>query len=106
MSSTGASHRAKIPSQAQFPVLAANVGDDASRGFESPAWLDHCEKDGVGSRHRRVTPDVPIWDGGKEGVEACTYGPTCAAVKMPSPRSRTGRRHRGLRPHWACTPSS
>ena len=28
-----------------------------------------------------VTPDVPIWDGGKEGVEACTYEAANTAVK-------------------------
>ena len=71
----------KILSQAQFPVLAANV-KDASGGFVTGAGWTIVEKDGVKvAVIGVVTPDVPIWDGGKEGVEACTYEAANTAVK-------------------------
>ena len=63
----------KILSQAQFPVLAANV-KDASGGFVTGAGWTIVEKDGVKvAVIGVVTPDVPIWDGGKAGIEECTY---------------------------------
>ena len=71
----------KILSQAQFPVLAANV-KDTSGGFVTGAGWTIVEKDGVKvAVIGVVTPDVPIWDGGKEGVEACTYEAANTAVK-------------------------
>ena len=71
----------KILSQAQFPVLAANV-KDASGGFVTGAGWTIVETDGVKvAVIGVVTPDVPIWDGGKEGVEACTYEAANTAVK-------------------------
>ena len=52
----------KILSQAQFPVLAANV-KDASGGFVTGAGWTIVEKDGVKvAVIGVVTRDVPIWD--------------------------------------------
>ena len=71
----------KILSQAQFPVLAANV-KDTSGGFVTGAGWTIVEKDGVKvAVIGVVTPDVPIWDGGKEGIDGCTYEAASAAVK-------------------------
>ena len=70
-----------ILSQAEFPVLAANV-TDADGEFVTGAGWTIVEKDGVKvAVIGVVTPDVPIWDGGKEGVEACTYEAANTAVK-------------------------
>lgn len=47
-----------------------------------------------------VTPDVPIWDGGKEGVEACTYEAANTAVKNAIAEIGDGADViGGLRPH-------
>lgn len=70
-----------ITGQADFPVLAANV-KDADGEFVTGAGWTIVERDGVKvAVIGVVTPDVPIWDGGKEGVEACTYEAASTAVK-------------------------
>ena len=68
-------------SQAEFPVLAANVrGADGE--FVTGAGWTILERGGVKiAVIGVVTPDVPIWDGGKEGIEDCTYEAANTAVK-------------------------
>ncbi|MGN1021730.1 MAG: bifunctional metallophosphatase/5'-nucleotidase [Aristaeellaceae bacterium] len=70
-----------ILSQAEFPVLAANVrGADGE--FVTGAGWTILECAGVKiAVIGVVTPDVPIWDGGKEGIEECTYEAANTAVK-------------------------
>ena len=71
----------KILGQADFPVLAANVRN-AKGDFVTGAGWTIVEKDGVKvAVIGVVTPDVPIWDGGKEGIDGCTYEAASAAVK-------------------------
>ena len=45
-----------------------------------------------------VTPDVPIWDGGKEGIDGCTYEAASAAVKAAI--AEIGR----FSPQYRCVP--
>ena len=69
-----------ILSQAEFPVLAANV-TDADGEFVTGAGWTIVEKDGVKvAVIGVVTPDVPIWDGGKEGIDGATYEAANVAV--------------------------
>lgn len=71
----------KIIAQANFPVLAANI-KDADGNFVTGAGWTIVERDGVKIAVIGVdTPDVPIWDGGKEGIEECTYEAANTAVK-------------------------
>ena len=69
-----------ILSQAEFPVLAANV-TDADGNYVTGAGWTIVEKDGVKvAVIGVVTPDVPIWDGGKEGIEDVTFEAANVAV--------------------------
>lgn len=69
-----------ILSQAEFPVLAANV-TDADGEFVTGAGWTIVERDGVKvAVIGVVTPDVPIWDGGKEGIEDATFEAANVAV--------------------------
>ena len=69
-----------ILSQAEFPVLAANV-TDADGNYVTGAGWTIVEKDGVKvAVIGVVTPDVPIWDGGKEGIEDATFEAANVAV--------------------------
>lgn len=71
-----------IFAQAHFPVLAANVRD-AEGGFVTGAGWTIVERGGVKvAIIGIVTPDVPIWDGGKQGIESCTYEAGNTAVKQ------------------------
>ncbi|MDO5425966.1 MAG: 5'-nucleotidase C-terminal domain-containing protein [Eubacteriales bacterium] len=71
----------QITSQASFPVLAANVKDAEGNYVTSAGWTI-TEREGVKlAVIGVVTPDVPIWDGGKEGIEGCTYEAASEAVK-------------------------
>ena len=70
-----------IFAQADFPVLAANVRG-ADGAFVTGAGWTILERGGVKiAVIGVVTPDVPIWDGGKEGIEDCTYEAASTAVK-------------------------
>ena len=69
-----------ILSQAEFPVLAANVTDEKGELVTGAGWTI-VERDGVKvAIIGVVTPDVPIWDGGKEGIEDATYEAANVAV--------------------------
>ena len=77
----GISTMRKILGQADFPVLAANVKDAGAKPVTGAGWTI-VEKGGVKvAVIGVVTPDVPIWDGGKEGVEDCAYSAANTAVK-------------------------
>lgn len=70
-----------ILSQAEFPVLAANVRD-ADGNYVTGAGWTIIEREGIKlAVVGVVTPDIPIWDGGKEGIEDCTYEGASDAVK-------------------------
>ena len=69
-----------ILSQAEFPVLAANVTDADGELVTGAGWTI-VERDGVKvAIIGVVTPDVPIWDGGKEGIDEATYEAANVAV--------------------------
>ena len=69
-----------ILSQAEFPVLAANVTDADGELVTGAGWTI-VERDGVKvAIIGVVTPDVPIWDGGKEGIEDATFEAANVAV--------------------------
>ena len=69
-----------ILSQAEFPVLAANVTDEKGELVTGAGWTI-VERDGVKvAIIGVVTPDVPIWDGGKEGIEGATFEAANVAV--------------------------
>lgn len=71
----------KIVDQAKFPVLAANVLDKDGKYVTGDGWTI-VEKGGVKVAVIGViTPDVPIWDGGKEGIGDLTYEAANIAVK-------------------------
>lgn len=68
-------------SRAEFPVLAANVITPEGEFVTGAGWTI-IEKAGVRiAVIGVVTPDVPIWDGGKEGIDECTYEAANVAVK-------------------------
>lgn len=70
-----------ILSQAEFPVLAANVLNADGERITGSGWTI-VERGGIKAAVIGVvTPAVPIWDAGKEGVEECTYEAASEAVK-------------------------
>ena len=70
----------KILSQAQFPVLGANVLDSDGNYVTGDGWTI-VDRDGIRLAVIGVcTPDVPIWDGDKEGIENTTFEPASEAV--------------------------
>lgn len=71
----------KILSQADFPILAANV-IDADGNYATGRGYTIKDVDGVRiAIIGVVTPDVPIWDGGKQGIDELTYLPANVAVR-------------------------
>ena len=69
-----------ILGQAEFPVLAANVTDEKGELVTGAGWTI-VERDGVKvAIIGVVTPDVPIWDGGKEGIDGATFEAANVAV--------------------------
>lgn len=71
----------QILSQADFPVLAANV-KGADGAYVTGAGYTIVERSGIKvAIIGVVTPDVPIWDGGKDGIEECTYEHAGEAVQ-------------------------
>lgn len=71
----------EILSGADFPVLAANVKDVKGR-YVMGAGHTIINRDGVKvAVIGVVTPDVPIWDGGKEGIEDYVFEAASDAVK-------------------------
>ena len=69
-----------ILSQAEFPVLAANVTGADGELVTGAGWTI-VERDGVKvAIIGVVTPDVPIWDGGKDGIDDAVYEAANVAV--------------------------
>ena len=70
-----------ILGQAEFPVLCANVTDKDGALVTGAGWTI-VEAGGVKIAVIGVTsPSVPRWDGGKEGIDECTYEDASEAVK-------------------------
>ena len=71
----------KILGQANFPVLGANVLDAQGNYVTGHGWTI-VERGGVRLAVIGVcTPDIPIWDGGKEGIDETTFEAGNVAVK-------------------------
>ena len=71
----------KILGQADFPVLGANVLDKDGAPVTGKGWII-LERGGIRLAVIGVcTPDVPIWDKDKEGVNDLTFEAANAAVK-------------------------
>ena len=71
----------KIMAQAEFPVLGANVLDKDGNYVTGEGWTI-IDRGGVKLGVIGVcTPDVPIWDGEKEGIADTTFEPASDAVK-------------------------
>ena len=71
----------KFMEQAEFPVLAANVLNAEKKPVTGLGWTI-IERGGVKLAVIGVTsPNVPVWDGGKDGIDTCTYEPVSVAVK-------------------------
>ena len=71
----------RLLAQAEFPVLAANIRDRNGRFLTGKGW-QILRRGGVRvAVIGVVTPDIPIWDGKKEGVSAYCYLPAFQAVK-------------------------
>lgn len=76
----GVTNLMKILSRAKFPVLAANIQTPSGELLTGSGWKI-IERGGVKLAVIGVcTPDVPVWDNGKEGVDGLIYGPAYAAV--------------------------
>lgn len=70
-----------ILGQADFPILAANVRDKDGKSVIGEDWVI-LEAGGVKIAVIGVTsPSVPRWDGGKTGIDECTYEDVSVAVK-------------------------
>ncbi|MBQ1490870.1 MAG: 5'-nucleotidase C-terminal domain-containing protein [Blautia sp.] len=71
----------KILGQASFPVLGANILDQDGNYVTGNGYVI-LEKGGVKLAIIGVcTPDIPIWDGGKDGIDETTYEAANVAVK-------------------------
>ena len=71
----------KIVGQANFPVLGANVLNKDGKPVTGSGWTI-VERDGVKVAVIGVcTPDIPIWDGGKQGIDDTTFEAANVAVK-------------------------
>ena len=69
-----------ILGQASFPVLAANVTDAQGEPVTGAGWTI-VERGGVKlAVIGVVTPDVPIWDSGKDGIDDAVYEAANVAV--------------------------
>lgn len=77
----GIENMLKITGQAEFPVLGANVLDKDGKFVTGAGWTI-VERGGVKLAVIGVcTPDIPIWDGLKQGIEETTFEAANVAVK-------------------------
>ena len=77
----GTTNLKKIISKADFPVLAANVKDMNGEYLTGNGYTI-IERNGIRiAIIGVVTPDIPIWDGGKEGISDFTYESAAYSVK-------------------------
>ncbi len=71
----------KIIAQADFPVLSANVKDAEGKLVTGKGWVI-IERMGIKiAVIGVVTPNVPLWDGGKPGIEEHSYVSGSLGVK-------------------------
>lgn len=70
-----------ILGQAEFPVLCANVLDAEGNAAVGEAWTMLTAGDVKIAVIGVTSPSVPRWDGGKPGIDTCTYEDASAAVK-------------------------
>ena len=77
----GISNMQTILGRSNAPVLAANVKDANGELVTGAGWTI-VDRAGVKiAIIGVVTPNVPVWDGGKEGIDDCTYEAANVAVK-------------------------
>ncbi|MBQ9459410.1 MAG: 5'-nucleotidase C-terminal domain-containing protein [Oscillospiraceae bacterium] len=77
----GIDNMKKIVSQAEFPVLGANVLDAEGKTVTGAAYTI-VERDGVKIAIIGVcTPDIPMWDGTKQGITETTFEDPAVSVK-------------------------
>lgn len=77
----GTTNLKKIISKADFPILAANVKDINGEYLTGNGYTI-IERNGIKiAIIGVVTPDIPIWDGGKEGISDFTYESAAYSVK-------------------------
>lgn len=70
----------KILGQGEFPILAANVTDKDRNYLTGRGWII-IDRGGVKVAVIGVcTPDVPIWDGEKEGISDYNFEPASEGV--------------------------
>lgn len=70
----------KILGQGEFPILAANVTDKDGNYLTGRGWII-IDRGGVKVAVIGVcTPDVPIWDGEKEGISDYNFEPASEGV--------------------------
>ena len=71
----------KILGQAEFPVLGANILDRDGKCLTGKDWTI-IDRGGVRFAVIGVcTPEIPIWDGGKQGIAETTFEAASEAVK-------------------------
>ncbi len=92
--------------QAKFPVLVANVRDAEGRSLTGKGWkILRCGGVNIGVIGV-VTPDIPIWDGKKEGVLDYSYLSAADTVKEAIQQMGTkadlfvGMAHMGMYPEF------
>ena len=77
----GITNMQTILGRSNAPVLAANVKDANGELVTGAGWTI-VDRAGVKiAIIGVVTPNVPVWDGGKEGIDDCTYEAANVAVK-------------------------
>ena len=77
----GISAMQTITGRSNAPVLAANIKDADGELVTGYGWTI-VERSGVKVAIIGVcTPNVPVWDGGKDGIDNCTYEAANVAVK-------------------------
>ena len=92
-----------ILEQVDMPVLAANI-KNADGSYFTGAGYTIVERGGVKVAIIGVTtPNIPRWDGTKQGVADLTFEPMADAWPLVSRRSAARRRHHGVHP---CRPGS
>lgn len=77
----GITNMQTILGRSNAPVLAANVKDANGELVTGAGWTI-VDRAGVKiAIIGVVTPNVPVWDGGKEGIDDCTYEAANVAVR-------------------------
>ena len=77
----GTDTAAKILSQADFPILAANVRNQDGSYATGHGYTILTVGDVDIAIIGAVTPNIPVWDSGKEGIDSLIFLPADEAVK-------------------------